>query len=221
MKLPKKILAKTRRFPANSTPVPQSLSWDSGLVWDSLAPGIAWDGFVPTNPTNRPMATDNRISIVITSAQKTAIANAITALKDATKDILIELDPEDKQALPKIADKTLAFDEKCKAYMTSRPDLIPTYVDMTEMAKDRTAIDDLLPCLRELQPICSAFEDTVTLLYSDVYGGDLGFMQNTKQAAKRGVQGAQTIYDDLKERFPGRPKAGGNGGNPPTPPANG
>jgi len=160
------------------------------------------------------MASDNRISLEITAAQKTAIVNAVTALKTALQGIIINLTKEERQALPKIGDKTLAFDEKCKAYMAARPELVPSFLDMAELTKDRKVIEDLLPCLRELAPLCEGLEDTITLAYSDVYVADLAFHQNVKQAAKRGIPGTDTIYDDLKTRFPGRPKA------EPTPPPN-
>ena len=158
------------------------------------------------------MASDNRISIDITAAQKAAIVSAVAALKAAVAGIIINLNKDERQSLPKIADKTLAFDEKCKAYMASRPELVPGFIDAAELAKDRKLIDDLLPCLREIAPICEGLEDTISLAYTDVYVADLAFHANVKQAAKRGVPGTDTIYDDLKERFPGRPKA-----EPPTP----
>jgi hypothetical protein len=68
-------------------------------------------------------------------------------------------------------------------------------------------------CAPELAPICEGLEDTVSLAYTDVYVADLAFHQNVKQAAERGVPGTDTIYDDLKQRFPGRPRV-----PPPTPP---
>jgi hypothetical protein len=157
------------------------------------------------------MASDNRISLEITPAQKTAIVNAVTALKTALDGITINLTKDERQTLPKIGDKTIAFDEKCAAYMAARPELVPSFLDVA--TKDRALIADLLPCLREIAPICEGLEDTITLAYSDVYVADLAFHQNVKQAAKRGVPGTDTIYDDLKTRFPGRPKA-----EPPTPP---
>ena len=194
----------------------QPLIWDmadASITWDSPA-GLSWDGDVPVSkPKSKAMASDNRISIEITAAQKTAIVNAVTALKTALTGIIINLTKDERQSLPKIADKTLAFDEKCKAYMASRPELVPSFLDTAELALDRKLIEDLLPCLRELAPICEGLEDTVSLAYTDVYVADLAFHANVKQAAKRGVPGTDTIYDDLKERFPGRPKA-----EPPTPP---
>jgi hypothetical protein len=189
------------------------LSYDSGLAWDDLTPGIVWDGFVTPTKPKRPMASDNRISLDITAAQKAAIVDAVMALKAALNGITINLTKEERQSLPKIGDKTLAFDEKCQAYMAARPELVPGFIDMAELAKDRKAIADLLPCLREIAPICEGIEDTITLAYSDIYVADLAFHANVKQAAKRGVPGTDTIYDDLKARFPGRPKA-----EPPAPP---
>lgn len=158
------------------------------------------------------MASDNRISITITPTKKAAILAAVAALKTELAGIIINLTAEERQALPKIGDKTLAFDEKCKLYMAQRPDLVPGFVDMAEMAKDRALIADLLPVLTELAPICEGLEDTVSLSYTDIYMSDLSFYQNVKQASKRGASGTDTIYNDLKSRFPGR------AGNPtPTP----
>jgi hypothetical protein len=159
------------------------------------------------------MASDNRISLEITPDQKTAIVNAVTALKTALNGLLINLTAEEKQSLPRIGDNSLAFDEKCTAYMASRADLVPSFLDMAEMALDRKLVADLLPCLRELAPLCEGMEDTIMLANSDNMVGDLAFYQNVRQAARRGVPGADTIYNDLKTRFPGRPKK-----DTPTPP---
>lgn len=185
----------------------QPLTWDSGLVWDSLAPEITWDGLAPTNPILRPMANDNRISLELTPAQKTAITTAVADLKTALDGILTNLNVDERQSLPKIGDKTLAFDEKCQAYMASRPELVPSFLDMAEMVKDRQLVADLRPCLLELQQLVEGLDDTITLANSDNLMGDLAFYQNVRAAAKRGVPGTDTILNDLKERFPGRPRA--------------
>jgi len=158
------------------------------------------------------MASDNRISLEITAAQKTAIVDAVMALKAALQGITINLTKEERQSLPKVGDKTLAFDEKCKAYMASSPELGPVFIDIAELAKDRKTVADLLPCPQEIAPICEGLEDTVSLAYTDIYIADLAFHANVKQAAKRGVPDTDTIYDDLKARFPGRTRT------EPTPP---
>jgi hypothetical protein len=153
------------------------------------------------------MASDNRISEEITAAQKAAIVSAVSALKTALQGIIINLNVDERRSLPKIGDKSVAFDEKCAAYMASRPELVPSFLDTAEMAKDRKLVADLLPCFREIAPLCEGLEDTITLANSDNMVGDLAFYQNVQAAAKRGVPGTDTILADLATRFPGRPKA--------------
>jgi len=191
--------------------MPTALTWDmtlngAPLSWDS-AGVLAWDGVAPNIQPNNIMASDNRISLEITAAQKAAIESAIGGLKTALEGVLINLNTDERRSLPKIGDKSAAFDEKCAAYMASRPDLVPSFLDTAEMTKDRKLVADLLPCFRELAPLCESLEDTITLANSDNMMGDLAFYQNVQAAAKRGVPGTNTILDDLKTRFPGRPKA--------------
>lgn len=190
--------------------MPTALTWDmtlngAPLSWDS-AGALAWDGEAPNIQPNNIMASDNRISLEITAAQKAAIESAIGGLKTALEGVLINLNADERRSLPKIGDKSAAFDEKCAAYMASRPDLVPSFLDTAEMTKDRKLVADLLPCFRELAPLCEGLEDTITLANSDNMMGDLAFYQNVQAAAKRGVPGTNTILDDLKTRFPGRPK---------------
>jgi hypothetical protein len=172
-------------------------------------PGIAWDAMAAIPNSTRPMASDNRISLELTAAQKTAIVDAVMALKAALQGVVINLTADERRSLPKIGDKSVAFDEKCAAYMASRPDLVPSFLDTVEMGKDRKLVADLLPCLRELAPLCEGLEDTITLAQSDNMVGDLAFYLNVQSAAKRGVAGSDTILTDLKTRFPGRPREAG------------
>ena len=158
------------------------------------------------------MAIDNRISVEITVAQKQAIVDAVTALKAALQPFLINLTVDERRSLPKIGDATLAFHEKCIAYRAARPDLIPSYADTAEFAKDKKLADDLQPCFTEINLLCEGLQDTISLAFTDMYLADLSFFANVKQAARRGVPGTDTIYNDLALRFPGRPSAA------PTPP---
>lgn len=60
---------------------------------------------------------------------------------------------------------------------------------------------------RRNRPLCEGLEDTLSLAFTDLYLANLSFYASVKQAAKRGVAGADTIYNDLKVRFPGRSPA--------------
>jgi hypothetical protein len=87
--------------------------------------------------------------------------------------------------------------------MASAPNLVPPYVDVAEVAKDRALRLVLADILREAKKFCEMLDDTVMVVGSELWMADLSFYQTVRQAARRNVAGADTVYDDLKERFPG------------------
>jgi hypothetical protein len=148
------------------------------------------------------MPDDNRISATLTDANKTTILQKISEIR-ALLPFLINLTPDERQTLPKLGDKTLAFDEKSASYMEAHPKLVPGFVEIAELEKDRALRNPLNDIARELDSLTSAVDDTATLVGHEIYMAELAFYQNVRQAAKRGASGAQAIYDDLKDRFPG------------------
>ncbi len=179
----------------------QPLTWDSSLAFD--APGITWDGFVApnTNPHNT-MPDDNRISATVSPTDKTAIMTKLTEIK-ALLPFLINLTKDERIELPKLGPASLAFDEHCASYMATAPNLIPPFVDAAEITKDRNLRLVLADLLREAHKLCEMLDDTLLLVGSEIWMADLSFYQTVRQAARRDVPGADAIYDDLKERFPG------------------
>ncbi len=189
------------------------------MTWDQ--PGLTWDGLLPnTNPPTS-MPNDNRISAEVTAANKTAILTKITEIKGLLP-FLINLTKDERIQVPKMGAASLAFDEKCASYMASAPTLVPPYVDAAEVAKDRALRLVLSDVWRELRKLCEMVDDTLMVVGSEVWMADLSFYQTVRQAARRNVTGADTVYDDLKERFPGlsgdTPEDPENPANP-TPPS--
>ena len=204
---------RSRRVPVGANQnqtVPQPITFDSGLTYDT--PGLFWDGFVPDQ--YKAMPTDNRISAVLLAADKTAILAAIDTIRTKLP-FLVNLTAEERRKLAKMSDKTIAFDEKCASYMTAHPELVPSCVNTTEVNKDRALRVSLLDIEQQLKQLVEGVDDTIMLCASEAYTADLSFYQNVRQAAQRGVVGADTIYQDLKQRFPGR---GSGGSGTPTPP---
>lgn len=148
------------------------------------------------------MPDNNRISAEITEANKTLILQKIAEIR-ALLPFLVSLTPDERQTLPKLGERTLAFDQKCQTYMTQNPTLVPSFVIVAEVDKDRSLRLPLRDILRELNALTDAGNDSDLLLGSEIYNADLAFYQNVRQAAKRGVANAQTVFDDLKNRFPG------------------
>ena len=83
------------------------------------------------------MPNDNRISAVLAPADKTSILQKITEIR-ALLPFLLNLTVQERKELFKLGDKGLGFDDKCRTYMTNNPTLVPSYVTVAEVDKDRT-----------------------------------------------------------------------------------
>ena len=148
------------------------------------------------------MPNDNRISAVVLPADKAAILTKLTEI-NALLPFLINLTKDERITLPKLGSASLAFDEQCTSYMASAPNLVPPFVDAAEVNKDRALRLVLADLLRESKKLCEKLDDTLLLVGSEIWMADLSFYQTVRQAAKRDVPGADTVYDELRVRFPG------------------
>jgi hypothetical protein len=172
-------------------------TWDS-LTWDSTT----WDAVAETQSPPHPLPNDNRISAELTAANVTAILTKFTEIKTLLP-FLLNLTKDERIRLPKLGASSLAFDEQCQTYMASSPNLVPPYVTVAEVDKDRALRVQVAEILREGKKLTEALGDTLMVIGSEIWLADLSFYQSVRQAARRDVLGADTVYDDLKERFPG------------------
>lgn len=154
----------------------------------------------------------NRISASLSGPDIAAISAAIQTIKTKLP-FLIGLSDDDRRTMPKMADKSEGAHEKIKGYMNSNPEFTPAFVDAAEVGKDQTLREEILQFYPELKTLFRSVDDTLMQINSELWMADLAYYQNVRQAARRGVKDAQTIYDDLRERFPGH-----HGGKPPTTP---
>jgi hypothetical protein len=184
--------------------MPQPLTWDSpGLAFD--APGVFWDGEAP-NPPNKPMSDINRVSATLSDQDIADINTAIDTIKSKLP-FLVSLSNEERKVLPKLGDKSQGFDDKCTAYMASNPEFIPGFIDNAEVDKDRALLARIMQFFPSLQTLCETVDDTPMVASSEVWMADLAYYQNVREAAKRGLPGADTIYGELRARFPAVPKS--------------
>ena len=157
------------------------------------------------------MANDNRVSASLTDADITAIQAAITTIRSKLP-FLVSVSNQERLEMPKLGDKTMGFEEKCAAYMASNPEFLPGYVQIAEVTKDRALLARFMQFWTHLTTLCEEVSDTKLVIGSEIYMADLGYYGNARQGAKRGLPGADTIFNDLRARFPGaKPQ-------PPTPP---
>jgi hypothetical protein len=147
------------------------------------------------------MSDTNRISAELTPAARQAIGDALGVIRPQLP-FRIGLTPEERSTLPKMGDKTRAFDQKASGYMESNPEFLPGFISMEELRKDRDLRDAVEEVLRPLVELCQAVDDTALQLNSEIWLAELAYYHNVREAARRGVAGAQSIYDDLAQRFP-------------------
>jgi hypothetical protein len=147
------------------------------------------------------MPQDNRISAEVTAAAKAAILTKLQEI-NALLPFLINLTKKERMGLPKLGPTSVEFDEQCASYMASSPNLVPPFVTPSEVSKDRALRLTLADVLRATRKLCEQLDDTLMLVGSEIWQANLSFYQTVRQAAQRDVPGADTVYDDLKARFP-------------------
>ncbi|MES2439118.1 MAG: hypothetical protein V4584_08620 [Verrucomicrobiota bacterium] len=108
----------------------------------------------------------------------------------------------EKQGILTISTERGAMDEAFHTEMGAHPELVPSYVDTAELARDRKLRGDLLEILQRSREVCDSLEDTAHVTGSDVLMGYLSFYSSVRQAAKRGVADANTLLENLSRFFP-------------------
>ena len=188
--------------------MPQPLTWSNNLVWN--APGAVWNGF-EAQPKH-PMTNDNKISATLSAQDMTDILAAFATIK-AKMPFLINLSPTERQRMPSISTERGGMIDTFTTEMDLHPDLIPTFVDMPELALDKALFLQLETIRACADEICEGINDTQKAVGSDMYLAYLSFYNNVKQAAKRAVVGSDAIFQNLRRFFQ-------RGNTPPAPPVN-
>ena len=147
------------------------------------------------------MSQDNLVSISISAEDDQAITDALQVLQDKLQPYLIALTPDDRRKLPKMSNRTIPFVQKSLEYAETNTQFAPVFVDIPEMKKDVEAVNKLTQYFRIIDELHEHLDDTVMLAGSEAYVAALAFYNSVKLASKMKQQGAEPIYDDLKERF--------------------
>ena len=149
------------------------------------------------------MATTNEISVVINDEAMTNIKAGIKLISDNLPK-LITLSPEQRQALPKMGDKTISFVSKSLEYAKQNPDIVPKYFNIDELAKDVELVNALFQVSASMEKLVEGIDDTMLLAGSEAYTASLVFYSALKAALEAGQIGLKNIYEDLSARFPAK-----------------
>jgi len=147
---------------------------------------------------------NNKVSAEVTEAMMAEFKKDMEAIK-AKYPWLISLTDEERNSGLRIGDKTYTFVSKVVEYVDSHPEYLPSYINVAELKKDFKLWNDLYTMLRLNTLLSNAITDTAIQAGNEAMEAALSYYSSVKEAAKRGAPGAQTIYDELRARFAGRP----------------
>ncbi len=150
------------------------------------------------------MSTSNQISLSIPPEVVDQVKQLYGQANSIMAPYLISLTNDQKAGLPKMGEKSIPFVTKGAEYLRIAATPAPPYIEPAELNIDLAAYETLRQIRQVAAPTLEMLDDTMLLSGSEAYVAVLAFYNYLKGAAKMGVPGAKTIYDDLSARFPGR-----------------
>lgn len=150
------------------------------------------------------MGQENRISIALTAAEEKAITEAQNVILSILEGKAISLQPYERQMYGRVKYEKEVFIDNNKTEMDANAQLVPDWIDKRAFDQDYTAHKVLKPLIDRQEKILHLMQDTNLLLGYDLDTAANGFYNYVKMAAKNNVPGARTIYENLKQQYPGK-----------------
>jgi hypothetical protein len=152
------------------------------------------------------MTQKNEIAVVIPQAELENINSLLGQLKTAIAPYVHALTNQEIKGIVKMGDKTVAFVEKIKDYTATNPEYVPNFMNVNDFVVDTNAVKSLSPVQKSAKQIADDLNDTLILCGNEALVAALMYYGNVKFNASQGQASAKTIYEDLKQRFPGKSK---------------
>jgi hypothetical protein len=140
------------------------------------------------------------IDAEITDAQRSAVFAAIATIEQNLA-FLVNLTPQERQALPKMGNATQTFVAKALEIAANNPQFVPPYVDLAAMRKDYDLSVRLQGIEMQLASLLEKASDTAMAAGSEAFVTALTLYNSLKAAAKVNVPGANALASELGERF--------------------
>lgn len=157
---------------------------------------------------------ENRINVVIASADITTINTSINAILSAIPEntTLTESQRGGYNAID-VTNKVFAEDVLTEAKITGAGILTP-YINLDHLENDLTIFNQLDTIESGLSNLLQRVKDAKRIAGHEAFGMANSAYGNYRDAAEAGIANAKSGYDKLKVRY----EAQGNGGRPSTPP---
>jgi hypothetical protein len=134
----------------------------------------------------------------------TQVQAKLNEVRTLLKPYAVTLTPDERRDLPKMGAKSFTFVDKSYNFALENPALVPSYLDMVAFSIDFIDSHGLWTVRNDAQQVYEMLDDSSMSAGSEAYQASLTFYSAVKAAAARDVPGAKAIYEELKQRFPGR-----------------
>jgi hypothetical protein len=158
--------------------------------------------FFDRNSSKEPQMQDNRHTVAIPAAILEDINAKLDSIFTQLAPYPIVLTAQDRHDFLKMGDKSFAFVEKTNEYAHKNPDLVPTYQNLDDFDIDLAGARNMFGTLNRINRLQALLDDIRLVAGNEAFKGALVFYNALKTAAKSGVEGAKTLYADLRTRFP-------------------
>ena len=147
----------------------------------------------------------NLVSLDIRADEIAAMDQAISALETLTKPF-ITLSADDKNALVKMGDKSVAFCQQTALVLAQNKDALPPSFDYSEMEDDLAAYAALQSRVLRIREVLAKLDDTQMALGSDVMVAASEGYALMKLFGK--AEGLSELQQAMRVRRPGRRRKG-------------
>ncbi|RCJ15242.1 hypothetical protein A6S26_07900 [Nostoc sp. ATCC 43529] len=138
------------------------------------------------------------ISAILEQTERDALLQAIATIKEKLP-FLIDLTTDERQALPKMGDKSRAFVSKALEVATQNPEFLPRSFDLEEMRKDVQLFEALYPLLLSLKQLQELVDDTTLAVGSEAFAAALQVYNYAKVSGH--VAGLDAVVAEMGQRF--------------------
>ena len=115
----------------------------------------------------------NLITTPIAAADVAKALELLGQLRTLLQPVLISLTPNERQAMPKMGDKSLAFVTSAAKYGASLKSLLPAYVDTDALTVDAGVAAALLPLFQTRNSLTLDMDSTLMQAGSEAYANSL------------------------------------------------
>lgn len=143
------------------------------------------------------------ISATLDAKDREAVMQAIATIK-AKLPFLIDLNADQRKALPKMGDKSRAFVSKAMEVAAQNSDFLPRSFDLEEMRKDVQLFEAMYPIVVALTQLQELVDDTCLAAGSEAYAAALQVYHYAKASGQ--VGGLDAVVSEMGQRFARKPR---------------